>query len=43
MNNVQKFLEEKELILSKNMYGYEIPYSYLCKLLEEYAEINKLK
>jgi len=38
--SVKKFLESKDLKLSRDMNGYEIPYSYLCAMLEDYAELN---
>ena len=44
MNDVKKYLETKELRLSKNMNGYEITYSYLCAMLDEFAkqQVKKL-
>lgn len=44
MDDVKKYLETKELRLSKNMNGYEIPYSYLCVMLDEFAkqQVKKL-
>ena len=38
--NIEKFLESKDLKLSRDMNGYEITYSYLCKLLQDYAELR---
>jgi hypothetical protein len=38
--NVEKFLESKDLKLSRDMNGYEVTYSYLCKLLQDYAELR---
>lgn len=39
--DVKTYLETQKLILCKNMNGYEIPYAYLCTLIEEYTP-NKI-
>lgn len=43
MTEEQKYLETKKLNLNKHMNGYDIPYSYLCAILKEYAEMQVKK